>query len=120
MIKNFGLDNIIRKYNAPTKKVKKIPKTLEANDFSKEMANAQYIVGVGLVKKNDYAEAIKFLRSAIKYNPNAAAYYYYLGIALCKNGNKTQALTQIKNAIELSPDNLKYQHTKKIVEDAAN
>ena len=57
-----------------------------------------------LMLKNDYKEAIVFLKKAIDLNPEFSEAYYNLGVSYERLGKHKDAIEMLKKTIELSPD----------------
>jgi len=68
-------------------------------------ADANHLLGVTFLQREDYDTAIPHLEQAIRLNPQSAAYRSNLGAAYRSSGKSHDALSHLKIAVELAPDN---------------
>ena len=66
---------------------------------------ALHILGLIKISQSSYGEAIQYLTSAVRIDPNDASLHYNLAKALSDIGNDKDALIHHKRAVALSPNN---------------
>jgi tetratricopeptide (TPR) repeat protein len=91
------------------------------NSVSKKReALVQYDLGIDESKKENYEEAIKYYKKAIKIDPNFAFAYDNIGISYRKLGNYKEAINYYEKSLKIDPNGITplqniavaYQYTK--------
>ncbi|MFC4739946.1 tetratricopeptide repeat protein [Flavobacterium ponti] len=86
----------------------------------KREALVQYDLGIDESKKENYEEAIKYYKKAIKIDPNFAFAYDNIGISYRKLGNYKEAINYYEKSLKIDPNGITplqniavaYQYTK--------
>lgn len=94
----FRQDDVVKKLH----QVEKLKKQKEEQAYiNPEIAEQEKNTGNDYFKKNDFPNAVKHYREAIKRNPKNAVYYSNLGSAYIKLGELMYALKNFEQALEL-------------------
>lgn len=75
--------------------------------FTAQTANpsqAYYHLGLCSIELKEFPQALSYLDSAIRYQPDEADYYSEKGKALAQMGEKSEARTYYQKALEINPD----------------
>jgi arylsulfatase A-like enzyme/Flp pilus assembly protein TadD len=71
--------------------------------YSSDVGTAYVEFGRALIHREEYQEAIPFLRTAVEKMPDSSTAHYGLGLALAKTGQWEAALPEMQAAVEHKP-----------------
>ena len=82
----------------------------EAVEEHPQLHEAAYSLGLLLVERKKYQDAVKYLRKAANGMPNRARIHYNLGLLLQQVGQWDEAEITLRQALKLDPDAMDYLH----------
>jgi arylsulfatase A-like enzyme/Flp pilus assembly protein TadD len=74
-----------------------------AEQYSSDVGTAYVEFGRALIHREEYQEAIPFLRTAVEKMPDSSTAHYGLGLALAKTGEWEAALPEMQAAVDHKP-----------------
>ena len=113
---NTAVNSINSSNDASEEALKLINSNVEPESLSTferdQMADKLFQVGIKFTKSSDYADAEKFYRKAILFDPDQANYHHELGYSLYRQKKYQESIIVLKQAIQLKSLN---SETKEIL-----